>query len=111
MFSVERGQLAEVQLGLAGADVAVGVEQHPAVQRLLVADVVVEHALVGAGARGNAVDARALEAVLDELLSGRDQDVLLGAAGVARAAGGRGARRLGRHRFGVVQLGLPAGLG
>ena len=60
-------ELAEAQLGLAGADVAVGLEQHPRVERLLVAEVVVEHALVGAGLLGDTVDAGAVEAELDEL--------------------------------------------
>ena len=87
-----RRQLAEVQRRLALADLAVGVEQHAGVERLLVADVVIEHALVGAGALGDAVDAGAVEAVLDELLARGDQDVALGAVGVARAAA---AARLG----------------
>ena len=79
-----RRQLAEVQRRLALADVAVGLEQHPRVERLLVADVVIEHALVGAGPFGDPVDPRAVEPELDELLARRHQDVPLGALRVAR---------------------------
>ena len=83
---VGRGERAEVEVGLAGADVGVGVEQDAGVERLLVADVVVEHPLVDAGPLGDAVDARAVEPVLDELLAGGDQDVALRPPGVARTS-------------------------
>ena len=89
-----RRQLAEVQRRLAGADVAVGLEQDAGVERLLVADVVVEHPLVGAGPLGDPVDARAVEPVLDELLARGDQDVALGPRRVARPPRRRRARAI-----------------
>ncbi len=84
LHRLARRQLAEVERRLALADVAVGLQQHLRVERLLVADVVVEHALVGAGPFGDPVDPRAVEPVLDELLARGLHDVAPGPRRVAR---------------------------
>ena len=74
-----------MQLALAEPDFAVGVEKHRGVERLLVAEIVIEQPLVGGGALGDAVDARAVEAELAEFLARGDQDVALGERRVALA--------------------------
>jgi hypothetical protein len=53
------------------ANVAIGLLQHGLEQLLLVLEVVVDQALVQAGALGDAVHARAAEAELGELVAGR----------------------------------------
>ena len=53
------GRSVEAQLLLFAADVFVGPLEHGEEQVLLAAEVVVEHPLVGPGARGDAVDPRA----------------------------------------------------
>ena len=103
------GELAEVERRLALADVAVGLEQHPRVERLLVAEVVVEHALVGAGPLGDPVDARAVEAVLDELLACGHQDVALGPRRVARPSRRPAPARRLRCRSSGLRVALTAG--
>ena len=65
-----RRQFLEMQLALALADFAIGVEQHRRIERLLVAEVVVKQPLVGGRAFRNAVDARAIEAELAEFCRG-----------------------------------------
>src|SRR5437667_1699843 len=57
----------EVELALSVADVRVAFLQHREEQLLFGAEVVIEHPLVRAGARRDAVDARATEAVAREL--------------------------------------------
>ena len=83
VHGLDRGVLAERQFALAAPDLLIGVEQHGAVERLLVAEVVVEQPLVGLGARGDGIDAGAVEALLAELVARRLQDRGLGALGVA----------------------------
>ena len=81
-----RRQAFQVQRALGGADAGIGRLQHRQVQRLLVADMVVQHALVGAGGRGDAVDPGAAEAVPGELGQRRVQDALAHALRVALPA-------------------------
>ena len=58
-------------------------DQHRAVQRLLVAHVVVEHRLVDARARRDVVDPRACETDLREDRGGGVKDALLRAVGLS----------------------------
>src|SRR5256885_1066161 len=74
-------------------------------QAVLVSEVDVDQAFVGAGALGDAIDARAGQAVLGELLGGRAQQAGLGRPGVAGAGldrrwefGPRGLAGHGVHR-------------
>ena len=60
----------EIEFALLGTDLVIGAFEHREVKVFLVADVVVQHALVGAGVCRNAVDARAGQAMGGELLLG-----------------------------------------
>ena len=76
-----------MQFALPLADLAIGLKKHGRVERLLVAEVVVEQALVGGGALGDPVDARAIEAKLAEFGRGpRPGCPALSAPGCAAAA-------------------------
>ena len=68
---LRRRERFEMQLALPLANFAIGVEKHGRIERLLVAEVVIEQPLVGGGALRDAVDARAVEAELAELGRGR----------------------------------------
>ena len=96
----DRRQLLQMELALALPDLLIGVEEHGRIERLLVAEIVVEQPLVGVGALGDPVDARAIQAVLAELLPRRDEDVALWSARDCAAAGAaaRGAARQPRLR-------------
>ena len=73
--------------GLFGlADVGVGLLEDREEQVVLAAEVVVQQALVDAGALGDALDPRTAEPGLRELGDRRIQDGLLGAVGIAGAS-------------------------
>jgi hypothetical protein len=92
-----------VQRLLGLADVEVGGLQHGQEQAVLVLEVVVDEPLVDPRALGDALHARAAQAMLGKLVARGVQDGLLGAVGVARAGqferrGGRsGGLAHGRH--------------
>ena len=60
----------EIEPALLGTDLLVGAFEHREVEVFLVADVVIQHALVGAGIGRDAVDACAGKAMGGELLLG-----------------------------------------
>jgi len=63
-----RIEMFEVEPALLGADFFVGAFEHLEIEVLLVADVIIQHALVGAGAGRDPVDPRAGNAVRGEFL-------------------------------------------
>ena len=73
----------EIEPALLGADLLVRAFEHREIEVFLVADVVIEHALVGAGLRRDAVDPRAGNAVGGEFLLGSLEDAQPHALGVA----------------------------
>ena len=73
----------EVEPALLGADLLVGAFEHLEIEVFLVADVVIQHALVGAGLGRDAVDARAGQAVGGEFLLRGLEDADPHALGVA----------------------------
>src|SRR3546814_20973122 len=75
-------QALGVELRLAFAHQPVGVLEGAQIEPLLVAEIVIDHALAGARARGDLVDARARQPVERELLGGALQD------SASRARGG-----------------------
>ncbi len=91
---LDRLQVCELQLGFGRADADIGALKNGEIQTVLVAEVVIDHPLVGAGFLGDRVDARAGIAFLGELGDGGGEDRRAGALGVA---GARAAytRRLG----------------
>src|SRR5262245_52943659 len=54
-----RWQVSELQPRLGGTDADVTAFQHREIKRLLITEVVIDHPLVGAGARGDGIDAGA----------------------------------------------------
>ena len=74
-----------MQCALGFANIAVGLLEHGKKELVLAAEVVVDQPLVDAGALGDAVDARAAEPALGELVHRRGENLLLGAVGVTRA--------------------------
>ncbi|MNY47858.1 hypothetical protein D3C86_1831560 [compost metagenome] len=89
--------LIERQGAFALADFLVGVEQYRPVEIFLIAEVVVEQALIGLGPVGNGVDARALKTAIGKFHPRRRQDRRLGLGRIAGAFG-RGWLSLGRRR-------------
>ena len=75
----------EAELALCRPDVEVGVLDYRTEQPLLVAEIVVDHALVGLRAFGDGVDPRTGEAELRELLPCGIEDAHPGGVGVALA--------------------------
>ena len=73
----------EIEPALLGANLLIGAFQHREVEVFLVADVVIQHALVGAGIGRDAVDARAGKAMGGELLLGGLENAEPHALGVA----------------------------
>ena len=73
----------EIELALLAADFFVGAFEHREIEVFLVADVVIEHALVGAGLLRDAVDPRAADAVGGEFLLGSLENAQPHALGVA----------------------------
>ena len=69
-----RWQLVQVQLLFGRADVAVGLFQHGAKERVLVVEVAVEQALVDGGAFGDAVYPRTARAVFGKRVARDGQD-------------------------------------
>ncbi len=78
-----RRQVLEPQAALGVADMGIAVLERRQEQAVLVAEVVIQHALVRAGALGDAVHARAPQAVARELVQRRVEDALARAVGVA----------------------------
>src|SRR3546814_10644837 len=76
---IHRGQALGVEFRLAFAHEAVGVLEGAQIEPLLVAKVVIDHALAGARARRDLVDAGAGQPVERELARGNFQDVTPGA--------------------------------
>src|SRR6185436_17672206 len=72
--ALARLEVGQVQALLGAADVRVARLQHGEEQRLLVAEVVVQHALVGTGARRDAIDARAAQSIAREFLQRRREN-------------------------------------
>jgi hypothetical protein len=95
-----------MQFALPYANFAIGIEKHRRIERLLVAEIVVEEALVGGGPRGDAIDTRAVKAELAEFLPRRDQDIALGQRRIALPLWwlgfGRNAHRAGPYAAKVV---------
>ena len=79
---IEKGpdvEMLEIEAALLHPDFLVGAFQHREIQVFLVADVVIQHALVGAGFRGNAIDPRAGEAMRDLAAAGAKDVCVLAA--------------------------------
>src|SRR5690606_36988671 len=72
----DRRQTRRVQLGLAFADLPVGIFQRLQITAVLVAEIVVDHALAGLSARRDFVDTSARKAASSELAQGRVQNIL-----------------------------------
>jgi hypothetical protein len=83
----------EVQRLFRFTDVLVGGLEHGAEQAVLVVVVVVQHPLVGARQRRDAVDTRAAQSAARELGLGRGQDARARVLRIARGSG----RAAGRH--------------
>ena len=75
--------MLEIEPALLGADLLVGAFEHREIEVFLVADVIIEHALVGAGLVRDAVDPRAAKAVGGKFLLGGLEDAQPHALGVA----------------------------
>ena len=73
----------EIEPALLGADFLIGAFEHREIEVFLVADVVIQHALVGAGLGRDAVDARAGQAMGGEFLLGGLENAEPHALGVA----------------------------
>lgn len=58
-----RAAVADMQRAFGGADADIGFLEHSEVELLLVAEIMIEHALVGAGALGDRIDASPAHAV------------------------------------------------
>jgi hypothetical protein len=82
--------VGQVQLLLGGTDVGVGGFEHGEEELVLAGEVVVDQALVQAGALGHAVHARTGQPVLRKLVARGQQDDLLRAVGIACACFLRG---------------------
>src|SRR5262249_54541721 len=78
-----RREMFEVELTLLGADLLVGALEDREIEVLLVADVIIKHALVGAGLLCNAVNPRAADPVGGEFLLGGLEDAQPHTLGVA----------------------------
>ena len=65
-----RIEMLEIEPALLGTDLLIGAFEHREVEIVLVADVVIQHALVGAGIGRDAVDPRAGQAMGGEFLLG-----------------------------------------
>ena len=61
----------QIEPALFHADLLIGAFEHREVEIVLLADVIIQHALVGAGLGRDPVDARAREAMRSEFLLGR----------------------------------------
>ena len=75
--ALQRGDgviLLDLELGFGLADPCIGVLQRDAEEFFLVAEVMVEHALVGLGAGGNVVDPRTAQPLAGEFGLGRGED-------------------------------------
>ena len=79
---LDRRQVIEFQFLFPGADLAVGLLENAAVEALLVAEIIIDHALRGVRLRGDLVDPRARKPVGGELGHGDGKDVLPDARGV-----------------------------
>src|SRR5262245_6495333 len=75
--------MLEIELALLGADLFIGAFEDREIEVLLVADVIIQHALVGAGLQRDAINPRAADAVGGEFLLGRLEDAQPHALGVA----------------------------
>jgi len=82
--------LLELEPALLAADAFVGALQNGQEEAFLAVEVVVDEPLVEPGALGDAVHARAAQAMLGKLGQRGIEDVLLRAVGVARARFGSG---------------------
>ena len=89
----------EVEPALLGADLLIGAFQHREVEILLVADVIIQHALVGAGLGRDPVDPRAGQPMGGEFLLRRLQDAQPHPLGVALPF---------QDFFGLGQIGCPS---
>jgi hypothetical protein len=100
-------QVGQVQLLFGLADLQVGLLQHGRNSLSLSVEVVVDQALVERGALGDALHARAAQAVFGELVACGLQDGGLGPVRVALAGGDRGFDRAGeRGRGGWLGHGM-----
>ncbi|KAH2776421.1 hypothetical protein KXW38_000370 [Aspergillus fumigatus] len=64
----------EIEFAFLGADLLIGALENGKIERFLVADMVVKHALVGAGLLGDAVDPRAADPMGGKFLLGSLED-------------------------------------
>ncbi len=78
-----RRQPFEVELALLGADLLVDPFQHREVERVLVAEIMIDQLLVDAGASSDLVDPRAGKAASGKFAPRRRQQLLAGGDGVA----------------------------
>src|SRR5262249_7589869 len=94
------------------ADADIGAFKHGQVETVLVAEIVIDHPLVGARALGDRVDTRAGVALLGEFGHGGGQNRRAGALGIARprAAGPFGIPSLApgpQHRHSCISISAP----
>ena len=75
-IACSRRQALQIELALLGADFLIDPFQHREVQRILVAEVVIDQLLVDAGARGDFVDPGAGKAAAGEFAPRRRQQFL-----------------------------------
>src|SRR3984893_11366917 len=78
-----RVEMLKIEPTLLDADLLIGAFEHREIEIVLLADVVIQHALVGAGLRRNPVDAGAGEAMGGEFLLGGRENAKPHALGVA----------------------------
>src|SRR5215470_4027164 len=71
-----RRQSLEIELAFLGADLLIDPFQHGEIERVLVAEIVVDELLVDAGALGDVVDAGAGEAAAGKLAPRRREQLL-----------------------------------
>ena len=76
-------QPLEIELALLGADFLVDPFQHGQIQRILVAEIVIDQLLVDAGPRGDLVDPRAGKPAVGEFAPRRGQELLPRRLGIA----------------------------
>ena len=91
-------EVFDIERLLGGADFGIRLLEHGEVEPLFAAEVVVDHALGGARARGNLVDARAGVPAIGEFAARNGEDVRPGPRGVANAFAARPGAGAGGHR-------------
>src|SRR5258706_12338789 len=78
-----RVEMLQIKPALLDADLLIGAFEHREIEIVLLADVIIQHPLVGAGLARDAVDARTGQAMGGEFLLGRLENAQPHALGVA----------------------------